>query len=128
MRSLALLVAVFVMVAGMTGVVAPESLLTIGRNVVTPRGLYAIAVLRVGIGLVMMLAAPISRSPKTLRVLGAVAIVAGITTPLFGVERTRAIVDWEAAQGTALLRVLGALVVALGGFIAFAVAGGRRPA
>jgi hypothetical protein len=96
--------------------------------VLTPRGLYAIAVLRVGIGLVLMLAAPISRSPKTLRVLGAVAIVAGITTPLFGVGRARAIVDWETTQGTALLRVVAALVVALGGFIAFAVAGGRRPA
>jgi hypothetical protein len=128
MRSLAWLVALFIIVVGLVGIVAPDRLLTVGRQVVTPGGLYAIAVLRVGIGLVLMLVAPISRAPKTLRALGAVVIVAGLTTPLFGVDRARAIVDWEAAQGTALLRIGAGLVVVIGGFIAFAVAAGHRPA
>ena len=128
MRSLALIVALFIIVAGMVGIVAPGSLLTVGRYVVTPAGLYAIAVLRVGIGLVLMLVAPISRAPRILRALGAVVIVAGLMTPLFGVERARAIVDWEATQGTALLRIGAGLALALGGFIAFAVSAGRRPA
>jgi hypothetical protein len=126
MRSLALLVALFIMLVGVAGVLAPDGLMTIGRSVATPVGLYAIAALRVGIGLVLMLVAPVSRAPRTLRVFGAVALVAGLTTPLFGVERTRAILDWESTQGTALIRVGAGLALAIGGFIAFAVGAGRR--
>ena len=126
MRSLVLLVAFFVMVVGMVGVFTPDSLLTVGRYVLTPGGLYAIAALRVGIGLLLMLAARISRAPRTFRALGAVVLVAGLATPLFGVERSRAVLDWEATHGTALIRVWGGLALTLGGFIAFAVAAGRR--
>jgi NAD(P)-dependent dehydrogenase (short-subunit alcohol dehydrogenase family) len=93
-----------------------------------PVGLYAVAALRVGIGLVLMLAARTSRTPKILCAFGAVVLVAGLATPLFGVERARAIFDWEATQGNALIRVGAGLVLAIGGFIAFAVAAGRRPA
>jgi hypothetical protein len=128
MKSLALLVALFIMVVGVAGIFTPDSLIRVGRYVVTPVGLYAVAVFRVGIGLVLMLVARMSRAPKTLRAFGAVALVAGLATPLFGVERARAIVDWEATQGTALIRVGAGLALAIGGFIAFAVAPGRRPA
>ena len=126
MRSLALLVALFIMVVGMAGVLTPDGLITAGRYVITPVGLYAVAVLRVGIGLVLMLVARISRAPKTLRVFGVVALVGGLATPLFGVERARAILDWEATHGAALIRVGAGLALAAGGFIAFAVAAGRR--
>jgi hypothetical protein len=127
MRSLALLVALFVMAVGMVGVFTPDSLLAVGRYVVTPGGLYAVAALRIGIGLVLMLAARITRAPRTFRALGAFVIVAGLATPLFGVERSRAILDWEATHGTALIRVGAGLGVILGGFIAFAVATGPSP-
>jgi hypothetical protein len=128
MRSLALLVALLIMVIGIVGVVAPDRVMTAGRYVMTPVGLYAIAALRVGMGLVLMLVAPISRAPRTLRALGAIVLVAGLATPLFGVDRARAVADWAATQGTALLRGAAGLILAIGGFIAFAVAAGRRPA
>jgi hypothetical protein len=128
MRFLALLVALLIVVVGLAGVFAPDRLITVGRYVVTPVGLYAIAALRIGIGLVLMVVAPVSRAPKTLRAFGAVVFIAGLVTPLFGVERTRAIVDWEATQGTFFVRVGAGLAVAIGSFIAFAVAAGRRPA
>ena len=44
----------------------------------TPAGLYAITVLRIAIGLVFVFAAPASRTPRTLRVLGLVVIIAGL--------------------------------------------------
>jgi hypothetical protein len=128
MRALALLVALFIMVVGLAGLITPDSLLTVGRYMVTPGGLYVVAALRVGIGLVLMLAATNSRAPRTLRAFGIVAIVAGLATPLFGVERTRAVFEWEARQGTALIRVGAALALAIGGFIAFAVTPARRHA
>jgi hypothetical protein len=127
MRIAALLVALFAIVVGVVGIFTPNSLMTIGRYVVTPVGLYVIAAVRVAIGLVLMLVAPISRVPRTLRVVGAVVLVAGLATPLFGVERTRAIFDWASTQGTALIRVVAGLVLATGGFVAFAVTAGRRP-
>ena len=49
---------------------------------------------------------------------GAIVLVAGLATPLFGVERTRAILDWESTQGTALIRVGAGLALAIGGFVA----------
>jgi hypothetical protein len=126
MRSLALLIALFIVAVGMAGVMAPDSLVTVGRYVITPVGLYAVAALRVGIGLVLMLVAPISRAPKTLRAIGAVVLVAGLATPSFGVERARAVLDWEVSQGTALIRIGAALVLTIGAFLAFAVATGRE--
>lgn len=127
MRIAALLVALFFIIIGITGIFAPDSLMTIGRYVVTPVGLYAIAAVRVAIGIVLMQAASVSRAPRTLRVLGGVILVAGLATPLVGVERTRAILDWESTQGTALMRVAASVVLAIGCSIAFTVATGRRP-
>jgi len=43
----------------------------------------------------------------------------------FGLERARAIMEWEATQGTALLRVGAVVALASGGFIAFAFT--KRP-
>jgi hypothetical protein len=128
MRSLALLVASCIMVVGLVGVVTPDSLMVVGRHMATPVGLYVVAALRVGIGLVLIVVAPISRVPRTLRWLGAFVLVAGLATPFFGLERTRATLDWIATQGTALIRVGAVLAVAIGACIAFAVATGRRPA
>ena|SRR5205814_3824755 len=128
MRSLALLVALFIMVVGLTGILTPDSLLKVGRYVVTPLGLYAVAVLRVFIGLVLLLVARRSRAPRVLGAVGAVVLVAGLATPLFGVERARAVLDWEATHGRELIRVGAGLALALGGFIAVAVATGRRRA
>ena len=76
----------------------------------------------------MIAVAPISRVPRTLRGFGAFVVVAGLATPFFGLERTRAILDWLATQGTALIRVGAVLALAIGASIAFAVAIGRRPA
>jgi hypothetical protein len=122
MRIATLIVAVFIILVGVVGMFTPDSLLTIGRSVITPAGLYAIAALRVGIGILLMLVAPISRVPRIFRVVGAIVVVAGIATPLFGVERSRAILDWVSTQGVALIRVGAVLAIAIGGFIAFAVA------
>jgi hypothetical protein len=124
MRFLALLVALFVMVVGLAGVFTPDVLLGMRQYVATTGGLYVIAALRVGIGLVLILVARTSRAPKTLRAIGIAVIIAGLATPLFGVERTRAVLEWESRQGTALIRIGGGLALALGGFLAFAVTSG----
>ncbi len=126
MRYFALLVAAFIALVGVTGVFAPDTLLGFRQYAATSAGLYTIAVVRVGIGVVLILAASRSRTPRLLRVVGGVVLLAGLMTPVVGVERVRAILDWEAAQGTGLIRAGAVLAVALGGFLAFAVTPARR--
>ena len=76
MRAAALLVAVFTIVVGIVGVVSPDSLTTVRRlYFATPGGLLAAGAVRVAMGLVVILCAPGSRAPKTLRVLGAVMCI-----------------------------------------------------
>jgi len=127
MKWLALFIAGVMMIAGLVGILAPDRLLALRQYVVTPVGLWAIAALRIAIGLVLIQVARISRAPRTLRALGAVVIVAGLATPFFGVERSRAVLDWAATQGRALMLVEGCVALALGVFLAFAVTA-RRPA
>jgi hypothetical protein len=125
-RSAALLVAIFTILVGLAGLISPESLTTVRRlYFATPVGLYAAGAVRVAMGLVMILCAPASRAPKTLRALGAVMCMQGLAATLLGPDRARAVLEWETMQGTAILRVGAAVALAAGGFMAFAVSGYR---
>jgi hypothetical protein len=127
MRVAALLVALFTIVVGMVGIVSPDRVTTVRRQYFATRiGLYAAGAVRVAMGLVLILAAPTSRAPKTLRALGAVVCMQGFAAQLFGLDRARAILEWEAMH-TALLRTGAVVALATGGFVAFAVGAGRRP-
>ena len=126
MRSAAFLVALFAIVVGTVGLVSPDSVMTVRRLYFsTPVGLYTAGAVRVAMGLVVILSAPASRAPKTLRALGAMMCMQGLAATLFGPDRARAILEWEAMQGAALLRVGAAVALATGGFVAFAVTGHR---
>jgi hypothetical protein len=50
----------------------------------------------------------------------------GLSAALFGPDRARAILEWEAMQGTALLRAGAVVALASWVFVAFAFA--KRPA
>ena len=106
---------------GLTGVLAPDRLMTIGQYSVAPVGIYVTAALRIGIGLVLARVAPISRAPKTLRFFGVMAVIAGVTTLFLGTERAQAILEWWVAQGPAFIRLWAGLPLALGSFIAYAM-------
>lgn len=125
MKTLTMLFGVFVAVVGLVGVSAPSALVRAADYLTTPIGLYAAAAFRIGIGIVLVLVAPSTRAPKPLRVFGAIIVIAGIITAFVGVDRARAMVAWEAAQGTTFIRMAALLAVAVGGFILFAVTGRR---
>jgi len=127
MRIAVLLVAVFTVVVGVLGIVSPHSV-TAARRLyfATPAGLYTAAAVRVAMGLVVILFAQHSRTPKTLRALGAVMCMQALSATLLGPDRARAILEWETTH-TALLRAGAVVAVAAGGFLVFAVATGRRP-
>ena len=127
MRTAALFVGLFTIAVGVLGIVSPDSVTTARRlYFATPAGLYTAAAVRVTMGLVVILFAPHSRTPKILRALGAVMCMQALSATLLGPERARAILEWEATH-TALLRAGAVVAVAAGGFLVFAVAAGRRP-
>ena len=125
MKLVALLIGVFVMAVGVVGVASPSALMRAGEYAVTSVGLYATAVLRIGMGIVFVKVASTSRAPNLLRAFGIIAIVAGLITAVVGVDRARAMLDWESAQGPALIRCGAGFAFAFGGFIVFAVRGRR---
>ena len=124
MRSAAVLVAVFTIVVGIVGLISPEGGTTARRlYFATPVGLYAAGIVRLAMGLVVILYAPASRAPRTLRALGALMCLQALTATLLGPDRARGVLEWETMQGTAILRVGAAVALAAGCFMMFAISG-----
>ena len=118
MRLLGLVIGAVVILAGAISFAAPGLRLALEGSV-TPAGLYAIAAFRIAIGLAFLLAAPASRAPRSVRALGLIVILAGLTTPWFGVARAMAVVNWLARSGPLLMRVDAGVGMALGGFLVY---------
>jgi uncharacterized membrane protein YidH (DUF202 family) len=113
---------------GVLGVAAPSVLLEFGRLLQTAGALYVVAAVRVVFGTILFWAAPNSRTPRTLRILGIFIIIAGLLTPFFGVERSRAMFDWWSTQGPLFTRAWPFVAVGFGLFIAYAATSPRRSA
>jgi hypothetical protein len=125
MRIAALPIALLSIVVGIVGIASPHGLMTIRRLYFATPGLYYAAVaVRSAMGLGLILAASDSRWPRTLRALGAVVCLQGLSATLLGLGHARSIMEWEGMQGSALLRAGAAVALASGGFIAFAVTQG----
>jgi hypothetical protein len=113
---------------GVVAMVDPALLLGAATFTQTSVGLYIAAGLRVVFGLVLIGSATSARLPRTVRILGAFIVLAGIVTPFVGIERVGAIVEWWSAQGVAFLRAWGMLAAIFGLFIIYAVTPRRRRA
>ena len=113
---------------GVADLVSPEIFLTIGRDVLTLAGLYVIAFVRVGLGLLLLGAAKTSRMPRAVRILGAVVLISGIATPIFGLQRSLSVLNWWAAQGPFVTRFAGLLLVTLATLMIYATRPARRRA
>ena len=111
---------------GLIGVAAPSLVLEFGQSLLTPTALYVVAALRICVGIVLVRVAPASRHPKILRVVGILIIIAGVLTPFFGVDRSRAVFDWLSSQRPLLVRLGAGVAAAFGLFIVCAVTLPRR--
>jgi hypothetical protein len=127
-RTPALLVGLVILVFGVLGVIHPGAMLIVGRALATPSGLYVAGLVRVVIGLVLFAAAPASRYPAALGALGAIIFFAGLFTPILGLGRAEAVIEWWAAQGPVVMRLWCLVAAALGFFVAFAVIDGHGAA
>ena len=119
MTWLALAFSLLIVGLGVMGLVSPPRSIGVVRAFATPGGLYFAAAVRIVMGTALYLAAPDSRAPELLRVLGVITLVVGFATPLFGLERFLRMVDWWSAKGPALIRTQGAFAVAVGLLLAW---------
>jgi hypothetical protein len=118
---IALVLSLLIAAVGALGIASPSRLLGVVRSFQTPAGLYVVAALRVVLGVVLFFAAPVSRAPELIRILGVIVFVAGLVTPLFGLERFRSLLDWWSARGSAFIRAWAAFAFAFGLLLAYAV-------
>lgn len=110
---------------GVFGLTVPELFLALLRAIQTPPVIYVAAVVRVAFGIVLVLAAPASRVPSALRVLGSLIVAGGLITPFYGVQFGHAMLDWWEAGGPLLIRAWATFSLVLGILIIWSVA--RRP-
>jgi len=106
---------------GALGIASPSRLLGVVRHLQTPVGLYFAAAIRVLLGVALLFAAPTSRAPGLIYVLGVLIIVIGVITLFFGVERFRKMVDWWSTKGSAFVRGWAALALLFGLALAYAL-------
>jgi hypothetical protein len=129
MKNLAFVVALVLLAMGVAGIFVPSSLVWIGQHSLTPGAFYLIAAVRIIFGVALVVAAPTSRAPQTIRILGYVVVVAGLATALVGLvamDRARTIIEWGLQHGSGFGRLAGVLIAAVGGLIAYACAPTRR--
>jgi len=127
MKTLAFGMGLAISAVGACGLLAPASLVWLGRQFDSPGAFYVLATIRVAFGLVLLAVAPRSRAPRALRVVGFVVVTLGIAAAIAGlaaVGEARRTIEWWSEQGALLVRLTCVLMLSLGSFIAYACAPG----
>jgi hypothetical protein len=119
-RFAALLIGVLIMAQGLLGLANPEMLAGVVGTIQIPPVIYVAAVFRVLFGIVFLLAAPGSRAPKSLRVLGALILVVGLFTPFVGIQFAQWVLAAWSEGGPSLVRTWAGAVLLVGAFVVYA--------
>lgn len=115
------LLAVFMVLLGAWGVLAPSRITDFANRFSSKGGLWFASGIRLVLGFALWFAAPQSRAPLLLQVLGVVAIIAAAVIPLMGVDRFKAMIGWWAELSSASQRAWSVLAVAFGAAILWAL-------
>ena len=114
MQMIATILSALFAALGAVAVFWPDTFIDVGRSLSTPTGLLVAAGVRVVFGAALLMAAPTSRAPNLLRLFGALILIAGLGTPLLGIELSRSMLSAASAEGGAWLRIFGTAAIALG--------------
>jgi uncharacterized protein YjeT (DUF2065 family) len=120
MKTVTLFIAALMVLLGLTGVLWPEGLMQFATYSFSRTGLYVAAAARIVLGGLLFFAASATRTPKTIRVIGLIILVAGIATALIPSDRAQLMKDWWLARGPDTLRIVACFPLAVGVFVAWA--------
>jgi hypothetical protein len=117
-----MLFGVLVTALGAVGLARPVALISlVERPWQTRAGLLLAVAVRVVLGVALLVAAPDSRFPATLRALGGLSLLAAVALPLVGFERLRRFVQWWAERPSGFVRAWSAAALLFGVFVVVAV-------
>jgi hypothetical protein len=114
MKTIVLLIAILLVLFGLTGVLWPEGVTQVAKYSVNSTGLYVVAAVRIILGALLFIGARATRMPKTLRVIGILIFLAGVSMLFMSVQRVQAIVDALLAHGAEFFRVAACLPLIAG--------------
>jgi hypothetical protein len=106
---------------GFAAVLRPGKLIQIAHKVTVQTWLRVLAfALRVGIGVILLLAAPSTMFPLPVKLIGVLLIVSGILVLAIGNQGVQRIVSWTLGLGVPAVVTGGVLGIALGAFLIYA--------
>jgi hypothetical protein len=116
-KAIALFIALLAVLFGLTGMLWPEGLMQLATYSFSRTGLYVVAAARIILGGLLFFAASSTRTPKTIRVIGLVILIAGIATALISPDRAEFLKIWLIARGPDTLRIAACLPLGVGLFL-----------
>lgn len=115
------LLGVFIVLVGAWGVLAPGRLTDLVLRFSSKAGLWTAAAIRLLLGFALWFAAPASRAPLLLQILGVVAIAAAVALPLLGIDRFKSLLGWWEGLASTHQRLWSLVAVAVGAAILWAL-------
>jgi hypothetical protein len=113
-------VGVVYVLLGVSVAITPDLFLSI-TDWGSQRGLLAGAAMRVVVGIALLLAAPNSRYPRALRILGIIALIGGVTMPFIPLGFWAAYMRWWIVENASAFRwVFATAAMLFGTFIVYA--------
>lgn len=85
------------------------------------KNLYVAGAMRLAFGVIFIMVAPECRLSWFISVMGILMIIGGIVLFAIGPKRILAIFDWWEKKPLLLIRVIGLMALALGGFILYSI-------
>lgn len=116
-RKIVIVFGIIVMCLGLAIIAAPTALAEAARIVLSPVGVALAGGGRIAIGAILWLASDGSRTPRTFKVIGVLAVLGGVTLWVIGVPGLTSLIEWGGSQGDAYFRFMGVLATGLGAFL-----------
>jgi hypothetical protein len=118
MKALILLSAALMVLLGIVGMFWPEGLMDLAKYSFTRSGAYVVAAIRILLGTFLFTCAGATRTPKSVRVIGAIIFTAGVVGVFIGREPAQRLSEWWVAKGPDAFRIAACLPLTVGLFIA----------
>jgi len=105
---------------GLTMLASPAHMRRGLDKAITRRMLPVISIVRIGVGIALVLAAPSTRLPAFIWALGLLVILRGVALPMIGFDRSRKLADWWMLKPDRTIRGWSLLVILLGALLVWA--------